>query len=220
MRWVALVLVLAACKSKSEPATTSAPTGSAVLPAADATQPKGLAEEVAAIRTKLGLPGVAAAAWRDGKLIEQTFTGLRTAGEPGGAIGEHDLWHLGSNTKAMTATLIGIHVDRGSLRWTDTIGMLLGPTKAKIDPGYKDVTLDQLIRHEGGAPEQPPDAVWKQLWADGTAPDARSKFVRAILGARPAQKPGTFVYSNASYMIAGAMLEAKIAKPWEQLAAR
>jgi CubicO group peptidase (beta-lactamase class C family) len=73
------------------------------------------------------------------------------------------------------------------------------------------------IGDEGGAPEQPPDAVWKQLWADGTAPDARSKFVRAILGARPAQKPGTFVYSNASYMIAGAMLEAKIGKPWEQL---
>lgn len=213
MRWLALVLVLAACKSKPEPAKTGVASGSATAPVADA-KPASLADDVAALRTKLGLPGIAAAAWRDGQLIEQTFTGLRRADDPAGAIGEHDLWHLGSNTKAMTATLIGIYVDRGSLRWTDTIGQLL---KGKIDPGYKDVTLDQLIRHEGGAPEQPPDAPWKQLWADGAAPDARSKFVRAILAAPPAQKPGTFVYSNAGYMIAGAMLEAKIGKPWEQL---
>lgn len=37
-----------------------------------------------------------------------------------------DRFHLGSDTKAMTATLAGILVDDGKLRWTSTIGEVLG----------------------------------------------------------------------------------------------
>jgi CubicO group peptidase (beta-lactamase class C family) len=74
-----------------------------------------------------------------------------------------------------------------------------------------------MLHHEGGAPAQPPDELWKQLWADGDQPDARAKFVAAILARPPAQKPGTFVYSNTSYMIADAMLEKRTGKRWEQL---
>lgn len=215
MRALALVVLLVACKGKSEP-QKAPPSGSGSAISADAAVAATLETELASIRDKLKLPAIAAAAWRDGKLVEQAAVGVRKAGDTA-AVTLEDKWHLGSNTKAMTAVLLGIYVDRGTLRWTDTIGQLLGPTKAKIDPGYKDITLDQLIRHEGGAPEQPPDAAWKQLWADGAKPEARATFVKAIVGAPPAGKPGTFAYSNAGYMIAGAMLEAKTKKSWEQL---
>lgn len=209
-----MLLAVAACSSKSEPKKEPAPAPAVTAPA-DAATAATLEAELTAIRDKLKLPAVAAAVWRDGKLVEQAAVGVRKIDDAAKKITIDDRWHLGSNTKAMTAALIGIYVDRGTLRWTDTIAQLLGP--AKIDAGYKDVTLDQLIRHEGGAPETPPDALWKQLWADGAAPDARSKFVRAVLALPPAQKPGTFVYSNQGYMIAGALLEAKTKKPWEEL---
>ena len=64
---------------------------------------------------KLGLPALAAAAWRDGKLIEMAAVGVRKAGDPTSKVTTNDEWHLGSNTKAMTAMLVGIYVDRGAL---------------------------------------------------------------------------------------------------------
>lgn len=55
------------------------------------------------------------------------------------------------------------------------------------------------------------------MWADGGAPGAREKAVLAILAPPAAQAPGTFVYSNAGYMIAGAVLERTVGDTWEDL---
>lgn len=213
-----LVLLLAllhvsGCKSKQPPSAqeTSKPAaGDAATDAAPAT----LEGELEAIRDALELPAIGVAGWRDGKQIAKAVVGVRKLGDASAKATVDDTWHLGSNTKAMTALLVGIFVDRGVIKWSDTIGAVL---KGKVDPGYRTVTLEQLLHHEGGAPESPPDGPWKQLWADGAAPGARTKFVAAILAAPPAQKPGTFIYSNAGYMIAGAMLEARTGKRWEEL---
>lgn len=115
----------------------------------------------------------------------------------------------------MTATLIGIYVDRGKLDYADTLAKLFaGET---LDPGYAGVTLEQLLQHRGGAPKDVPRAIWSTMWKDGDAPDARIKAVRAMLALPPAQSPGTFVYANAGYMIAGAALERVTGKTWEAL---
>jgi D-alanyl-D-alanine carboxypeptidase len=180
----------------------------------DAAGPKTFADDLEAIRAKLKLPAVAAAAWRHGKLLDIAAVGIRKEGDAA-KVTKDDQWHLGSNTKAMTATLVAILVDRGKLRWDDTLGSLLAGWK--IDPGFAKVTVDQLLRHQAGVATDPPDAVWKQLWADGDAPDAREKFVRAILEKPPAHAPGTFEYSNTSYMIAGAVLDKVSGVPWEKL---
>jgi len=176
--------------------------------------PRTLADDLETIRAKLKLPALAVAAWRDGKLLDIAAVGVRKEGDAT-KVTTKDEWHLGSNTKAMTATLIAIYVDRGKLRWEDTIAQLFPGWK--IDPGYAHVTLDQLLRHQGGAPGDPPADLWKQLWTDGDAPDAREKFVKAILAQPPAQAPGTFVYSNTSYMIAGAALERVTGVTWQKL---
>jgi D-alanyl-D-alanine carboxypeptidase len=209
-----VVLLSIRCKSGDVAQNPAVPAPGDARSASDA-QVGDLATELEGIRARLQLPALAVAAWRDGELIDRAAVGVRKIDEPASKVALDDRWHLGSNTKAMTATLIGIHVDRGTLRWTDTIGQLLRGWK--IDAGYKHVTFDQLIRHEGGAGEAPPAELWKQLWTDGAAPDARAKFVRAILAQPPAQAPGTFVYSNTGYMIAGAMLEHRTGKRWEDL---
>jgi CubicO group peptidase (beta-lactamase class C family) len=225
---VAIVLALVGCKQKSEPpAAKPSPAQAATDPwnekraagpgaaSVEPAKPRSLDEELEAIRSENKLPALAAAVWRDGKLVEIGAVGLRKIDDPASKVTAQDLWHLGSNTKAMTATVIGIFVDRGVLHWDDTVATLFKGTK--IDPGYAKVTLDQLLRHEGGAPgDQPPD-LWKQLWADGDKPDARAKYVKAVLARPPAQAPGTFVYSNTGYMIAGAALEKATGKPWQQL---
>jgi CubicO group peptidase (beta-lactamase class C family) len=210
---VLLVLALISCKENESKLNAPPPPKAAP---GDAAQ-KDLATQLEEIRAKLGLPALAAAAWRDGKLVEMASVGVRKVGDPT-KVTDADEWHLGSNTKAMTALLVGMYVDRGALHWDDTLGKLFaGDT---LDPAYGTVTLDQVLRHESGAPAEPPAALWKQLWDDGEKLDdtvARGKFVKATLAAPPAQKAGTFTYSNANYMIAGAALEKVTGKRWQDL---
>jgi CubicO group peptidase (beta-lactamase class C family) len=173
-----------------------------------------LAPELAPVRTAHGLPALAMAVWRHGQLIARGVTGLRKADDPAHPATFDDRWHLGSDTKAMTATLIGVFVDRGVVHWDDTLDRLFpGET---ISPGYRAVTLDQLLRHRGGAPGAPRLAML-QLRLDGTTPGARLAFARTILADPPAQPPGTFAYANAGYIIAAAALERATGMRWERL---
>src|SRR5688572_21368244 len=147
---VVLVLVFVGCKAKSEPPKAEAKSAAIATP--DAAVKRTLAEELEVIRAEHKLPALAAAVWRDGKLVELDAVGLRKSDDPTSKVTANDDWHLGSNTKAMTATLIGIYVDRGALRWDDTMGKLL--KGSKINPGKAKVTLDQLIRQKAGAPAE------------------------------------------------------------------
>jgi D-alanyl-D-alanine carboxypeptidase len=170
---------------------------------------------LAPIRRDRGLPALGAAIWKDGKLVAIGMTGLRDTSDPRSWVKLDDTWHLGSDTKAMTATLVGIFVDRGMLHWSDTVATLFaGET---IDPGYAKVTLDQLLEHRGGAPGTYPLDLWAKLWELGDAPNALQTAVRALLARPPANTPGTFEYANAGYMIVGAALERRSKRSWQEL---
>jgi len=173
-----------------------------------------LAPVLEPIRSANGLPALAGAVWSGPQMIAAGVTGVRKLGDPTPAeLG--DQWHLGSDTKAMTATLVGIYVDRGALAFGDTISTLfVGET---IDPGYSAVTVLELLQHRGGAPQTIPQDIVAQMVSDGSAPGALGNAVRALISRPPAQAPGTFVYANAGYMIAGAALERVTGRTWEQL---
>ncbi len=161
-----------------------------------------------------GLPALAAAVFRGNKLIAIGVSGVRKQGDPTLAT-IADQWHLGSDTKAMTATLIGLYIDQGKIHFEDTLASLFaGET---IDPSYANVTLEQLLQHRGGAPGTMPADIWSQMWADGATPGARLKAVRSLLSRPVAQAPGTYAYANAGYMIAGAALERTTGATWESL---
>jgi D-alanyl-D-alanine carboxypeptidase len=165
-------------------------------------------------RARGNLPALTAAVFQGSTLLAIGVTGVRKLSDPTKATID-DQWHLGSDTKAMTATLIGLYVDRQRLKFEDTIGALFaGET---IDPAYQNVTLEQLLQHRGGAPADVPAEIWSQMWADGSSPGARIKAVRAVLARPPAQAPGTYVYSNMGYIIAGAALERVAGATWEQI---
>jgi CubicO group peptidase (beta-lactamase class C family) len=57
-----------------------------------------------------------------------------------------DQLHLGSCTKAMTATLDAMLVEEGKLNWTTTLGELLGDIVKDMHPVWKNVTLQQVIQ--------------------------------------------------------------------------
>ncbi len=170
-----------------------------------------------AFRAQGAMPAIGGAVWRDGRLIALGVAGVRKLGDAT-PVATGDAWHLGSDTKAMTATLVGLFVDRGKLRFEDTLGELL--RGEALDPGWTGVRVEQLLEHRGGAPGDIPPEVFEQAVLDGHAPDARIRLVRAILAMPPAQSPGTFVYSNTGYILLGAVLERLAGVPWETLMAQ
>ncbi len=78
-----------------------------------------LASVLEIIRADHDLPALGAILVRGGQVVESAAAGLRAVGfsEP---VTSNDRWHLGSLTKAMTATLAGILVERGTIAWRRT----------------------------------------------------------------------------------------------------
>lgn len=182
-------------------------------------KPRDLSAILAPIIKRHDVPGMAAAVVdRDG-LVALGVTGVRQRGsdEP---VAIDDLFHLGSCTKAMTATMIGTLVDEGKLSWGTTIGEIFGEAVPKMDPQWKDVTLEQLLCHRAGVPaDLSADGLWGRLWSHtGTPPEQRMTLVEGVITKLPVSKPGTsYLYANAGFAIAGAMAERVTGTPWEDL---
>ena len=206
---LAAFVVLVACSGSTvppPPPPPPAPTAPVVKP------PDDLTSAIESVRAAENLPAAGIAIWKHGVLVAKGVSGVRALGDKT-PVTFDDQWHLGSDTKAMTATLIGIYVDKGVLHWTDTLATLFPGDK--IDPGFAAVTLDQLLQHRGGFS----GAVGPTWMKHGYEPDGRIAYVRDVLAEKPAQAVGTYAYSNTGYMVAGAALELATKQTWEQLIA-
>jgi CubicO group peptidase (beta-lactamase class C family) len=178
-----------------------------------------LSSALEAVRAKHKLPALAGAAIRGGKVVALGATGTRKAGGDE-RVTTDDLFHLGSDTKAMTATLIAVLVERGTLKWETTIGEVFGDVVPAMNPAWKPVTVEQLLRNRGGAPAGlDKDGLWGKLWERrGSPTEQRMQLVEGVLANPPAAEPGSrFIYSNAGFAIAGAMAEKLTGKSWEDL---
>ena len=183
--------------------------------------PRDVTAVLAPIRAKHDLPGMAGAIVSAGALEAIGVDGVRERGKPEKAT-TGDLWHLGSCTKAMTATLCAGLVEDKKLSWTTTVGDVFGDVKG-MDPAWKPVTLEQLLTNHSGAPANlDADGLWARLWQfTGTPQEARRALVEGVLARPPESKPGTkYVYSNAGFSIAGAMAETVAKEPYETLIAK
>jgi CubicO group peptidase (beta-lactamase class C family) len=153
----------------------------------------------------------------DGRIVEIGAAGVRRAGS-NEKVSIDDRWHIGSCTKSMTATLAAMLIEDGRLRWETTVGETLKNTP-KLAAGWQEVTLEQLLQHRGGAPEQPPRDLWAAAGKhSGTPLQQRRDFVSGLLRTAPESKPGErYNYSNQGYSIAGVMIEKVTGRPWEDL---
>ncbi len=170
-------------------------------------------------RAQTGTPGMAAAWLAAGSAPIHLVSGVRSAGLPN-AVQMNDKWHLGSITKSMTATMIARLVEQRKLRWTSTIGQVLGKRVPGINPAYRNVTLLHLLSHHSGLPGN----IDLAEFGNFTRPpmdDARAerlRFATLALAMSPVAKPGAkMVYSNNGYIVAGLMAEQATGKSWEAL---
>jgi CubicO group peptidase (beta-lactamase class C family) len=173
---------------------------------------------LAGLRQKFDLPALAVVVVKDGAICDRAAVGVRKLGDPT-PVTTNDLFHIGSCTKAMTATLAAVLIEGGLLDWHTTIAEVFPELKEKMHPDYAAVTVEQLLRNRGGVPGTPPAAAWTRAWAErGTPREQRREFIAAILSQPPAAAPDTKnIYSNQGYAIVGAMLETRSGKAWEEL---
>jgi CubicO group peptidase (beta-lactamase class C family) len=126
-----------------------------------------------------------------------------------------DAWHLGSDTKAMTAAMIGTLVEQGKLKWETTFGEVFPELASSASPDLRKVTVLHLLSHRSGLPANIP---WGLVPRKGTARDQRLAVMKTAASLKLQAEPGAkYLYSNLGYVIAGAMAEKAAHSAWEDL---
>jgi D-alanyl-D-alanine carboxypeptidase len=127
-----------------------------------------------------------------------------------------DRWHLGSNTKAMTAAVFARLVEQGRTHWGLTMAEAFpGHT---LDPTWRDVPIEALLRHRAGLTDDPViGRAWLMTARDDprSLPEQRAALTAAALGRPPGGRVGQFAYANLNYIVAGAAIEAITGGAWE-----
>lgn len=168
---------------------------------------------------QLKLPGLAVVVVRSDGQPKVYVSGERRIGK-GDPITPADRMHLGSLTKAITATLIGALVEKQKMTFETTIGQAFPELSSKILPAYQNVTVRQLLGHAGGIqPYRDKPTLMSMLTLKGTPIEQRIAMMERTLAEPPRFEPGTrHEYSNAGPSIAGAMAERLGGgAPYEQL---
>jgi CubicO group peptidase (beta-lactamase class C family) len=189
----------------------------AVGSARAADKPFDLAATLRPLAEEYHLPGVVGAIIHGDDLVALGSVGIRKIGNPA-PFQETDIIHLGSDTKAMTAILIGQLIDKKQLTIHATMAELFPELVGQMNAEMAKITVRNLLTHTAGLPH---DLDW---WAiNGThlpMMAQRRQAVEKALSAEPATPIGKFSYSNISFVILGAIVESKTGQQWEKVMER
>jgi len=174
------------------------------------------AEALEQIRQKYDLPGLIAGQFDTRQILQLQTVGLRRWGDNDPLLVSNAM-HLGSCTKSMTATMIGLAVDEGLIHWGTTLAEVF-PLDAQVTSSpWANVTIEQMMNHTSGAPANPP-------WSQFTDPQISIRehrrnvlhwWMKQTKGSDTSENPPGFRYSNLGYMTLGAVLEQLRNEPWE-----
>ncbi|RLA65893.1 MAG: hypothetical protein DRQ88_04070 [Epsilonproteobacteria bacterium] len=156
------------------------------------------------IMEKYDLPGLAFGILNKDGDLSVTAYGMRD-NEQDERVTATDVWHIGSCTKSMTATLLAIFIEEGKLSWDDKVASFF--PEMKVHEKLKDITIKELMAHQSGIGPVSNDLL-KKLSVEGLDPiKARLMVVEDSLNSPPEFPQREEHYANPNYIIAGAILE-------------
>ena len=167
---------------------------------------EGINATLVEIARKYNLPALAAGF--DNGTFREAVIGLRKVGTNADATTE-DIWHFGSNTKAMTATTIGMLIQDGLLRWDSSLRELLDGIGIEIGDAFTNVTVEQLSSHTSGISDKPLQSSRETLLRSyelGPS-DGRILVSNFTLSVAPVTTQGTYEYSNMNYVLLGLIID-------------
>lgn len=187
------------------------------MPAADSStrnDPR-ISASLDAIRLKHSFPALGGAIVTSHGLQAAGVAGVRKAGADVAATVD-DLWHLGSDTKAMTAVVIAKLVEQKKLTWQTTVGEVFGTRVASAPDAFRQITLLQLLSHRAGLAA---NIDWQSAAkAPGSAREQRQAALQTIASTPLSSPPGSkYEYSNLGFVVAAMMAEARADRAWEDM---
>jgi len=173
---------------------------------------EAVTEALKPIRQKFKVPAMAVAVVTSDGIKFVGAVGVRKRGTEI-PVTLDDLWHLGSDGKAMTSTLIARLVERGQLKWDSALAEVFPDLAPQMNPEFQKVTLLQLLSHRAGLPAN----LNLGEYLGNDVESLRLRAVRQELAKKPQSTPGSrYAYSNLGYIIAAAAAEKATGKSWER----
>lgn len=193
---------------------------SSVVAHADAGLQQFLEKTLTDARDEVNLPAVAALVAIDGQTAAQAAVGVRAL-RMKEVVTINDRWHLGADTKAMTATMIARLVEANLLSFEGTLEEYFPGIAARMHDDLRAVTLADLLTHTSGlatlSNERDLTEFTLALSTQETLRAQRAAVAVRYLTRAPESKRGEFAYSNLGYVIAGAIAESRTGRTWEEL---
>jgi CubicO group peptidase (beta-lactamase class C family) len=156
------------------------------------------------------VPGIGLAVVKDGKVIVTRGYGIKDIRKPG-RIDRRTLFGIASNTKAFTATALGLLVEEGRINWDDPVIRYLPWFRMWDLSVTRELTVRDLLVHRSGLGLGAGDLL---LWPASTY--TRSEIVRRLRFIRPAHGfRSTYAYDNILYLAAGEVIRAVSGQTWE-----
>ena len=156
------------------------------------------------------LPGMAIGIVKDGELVFSKGYGVLEVGRRG-APDEHTLFAIASNSKAFTASLLGMLVQEGKIGWNDRVQQYL-PWFEVYDPWVsRQATLRDLLSHRIGLGTFSGDVVWYKSDLSTEEIVRAAKHLPQAFDFRSG-----YGYSNLMYMAAGLVIEEVTGKSWAE----
>jgi CubicO group peptidase (beta-lactamase class C family) len=181
---------------------------------ASSTLPPDLDRYVAEVMRTFEVPGVSLAIVKDGETVLAKGYGIRRLGEKT-PVDERTLFGIASNTKAFTATALGLLVEDRKIDWDAPVVRYL-PWFQLSDPYVtRELTIRDLLVHRSGLGLGAGDLLW---WPPTT-------YNRREIARRLRHIPlstsfrSTYAYHNVLYLIAGEVIESVSGLSWEDFVA-
>lgn len=168
------------------------------------------------IVSESGRPAIAAFTIYDGEIIELAAEGLRSADDVA-EVTERDLWHIGSITKSMTATLAAFLVDDGLITWDTTIGEVFPEWSDQILEQNQAIEFQQLLTHTSGLEDDFSNPVYAEFDPTLSSEEQRLTGGPMALSYDHGRPVNEFHYANVNFILAGTMLEKITGQSWRQL---
>lgn len=175
------------------------------------TLPPELDAYITRVLETFDVPGVGVAVVKNGEILLSKGYGIKRLGQPD-PVDENTLFSIASNSKAFTATALGMLVEQGKLNWEDPVIKHLPWFALSDDYVTRHLTVRDLLVHHSGLP-----AYANDLLNFPPAQMSRRELLMKLRDTPLAHEfRSVYAYDNILYLAAGEVVEAVSGMSWEE----